>query len=94
MIGVGVALGRLAAAAGVVLGEGEGTAGLVFAVVFATGVDALGVAAGAAAGASKLIAPLFQIWPKLEAFISTSMGTRFGFAGCDGRVICLPLMNN
>ena len=93
MIGVGVALGRLAAG-GVVLGDGEGTAGLVFAVVFATGVDAFGVAAATTAGAPKLIAPLSQIWPRLEAFISTSIGMRFGLAGCDGRVICLPLINS
>jgi hypothetical protein len=93
MIGVGVALGRLAAA-GVVLGVGEGAAGLVLAVTFATGVDVPGVAAVAAAGASKLIAPLFQIWPRLDASISTSIGMRRGLAGCDGRVICLPLMNS
>jgi len=88
MIGVGVARGRLAAA-GDALGEGVGVAGLVFELVWTAGDVADGVAA--AGGASKLITPLFQICSRLEAFISTSIGTRFGFAGCDGSVICFPL---
>lgn len=95
MIGVGLRRGVFAAA-GEVLGEGDGVAGrgvwLFDALTPATG-DAVGVATAFEAD-SKLIAPEFHICARFEAFISISIGIRLGLAGCSGSVIRLPLISN
>ena len=82
---IGVWVGRAVfETAGEDLGDGVGVAGRgagLLEVLTPTTGELVGVATGADAD-SKLIDPAFHICVRFEALISTSIGTRLGFAGC------------